>query len=179
MKKNDFHEFMKSEAEPSLEAENLIKTEIARDLYWLPSLTFIKTLAAHWLAGLITLSFCPQFGWNPFNTSVHLPHIFMKYGMWACGLFCGSAFMALGASATFVVLTSNERVYLARRDWLFAASLSALSMGALMILAQGASGADVFFTESFIAFWVIGAFVFDFATLKGWFSRYRSRMASV
>ncbi len=175
----DYKSFLKDSKNPGSELDRAVSEMVAEDLRWLPRITFVKTLSAHWLAGLVTLSICPQFGWNPFDTWVHLPHVFMKYGMWACGLFCGVIFMALGASATRIILGANERVYMARRSSIFALLMSSLSMGALMLLARNSSGADIFFTESFISFWVIGAFVFDWATLKGWFSRYRSRFETV
>lgn len=172
----DFSSFIHAEVRPEARLDQTLQSVILSDLRWLPRLTFIKALTAHWAAGLITLAICPQFGWNPFNSSTHLPHIFMKYGMWACGLFCGSLFMALGALFTWGFLGRNQRVYLAAKAWKFALLLSSLSMGVLMILGKNSSSPDVFFTESFIIFWVLGAFLFDWATLKGLFSRYRSRL---
>lgn len=170
----EFRSFIEGGVNPKPELDQSLKSVIASDLSWLPKLTFTKALAAHWAAGLVTLAICPQFGWNPFNSSLHLPHIFMKYGMWACGLFCGSLFMALGAFFTWVILGRNQRVYLAVRSWKFALMLSSLSMGALMILGKASNGSDVFFTESFIIFWILGAFVFDWTTLKSIFSRYQA-----
>lgn len=172
--KNEFDTFMNSSTEAPYDLKSQISSLVHGDLKRLPMRTFAKTLSAHWVAGALTLAVCPQFGWNPFSSSPHLPHIFMQYGMWACGLFCGTIFMALGALISMAFLNGNERVYLSTREWSYALSLSFLSMGVLMVLGRASSGGDVFFTESFIIFWLIGAFLFDLAALRGLFHRYAS-----
>ena len=113
--KNEFESFMNASANAPKGISEQLTFNIHTDLKRLPLRTFVKTLSAHWLAGILTLVVCPQFGWNPFSSSPHLPHIFMEYGMWVCGLFCGIIFMALGALISLLFLNGNECVYLSRR----------------------------------------------------------------
>lgn len=163
----DFKAFMTSEVEPSSKLNHEILRYVERDLSTLPWYTFAKALGVHWIAGALTLLVCPQFGWNPFETSPHLPHIFMQYGMWACGLFCGTIFMALGSILTLIMLPLDQRHYIEKHGFRYALVISSFSIAALMLLGRGSSGFDIYMTESFISFWLVGAILFDWAMLKG------------
>lgn len=163
----DFKSFMNSDVSSPSKLGQEILAHVEHDLSRLPWHTFAKSLGVHWIAGALTLLVCPQFGWNPFETSPHLPHIFMQYGMWACGLFCGTIFMALGSLLTMALLPAHQRLYVERHGFRFALVIGSLSIALLMLLGRGSSGFDIYMTESFISFWLVGAVLFDWAIFKG------------
>ena len=175
MKENkEFQTFMKSSQAPGGEIDSRLESLVARDLKHFPLRVFAKALGLHWFAGALTLLICPQFGWNPFQVSPHLPHIFMEYGMWACGLFCGSLFMLFGGLGTRLFASGNEAVLLKQRGHRFAFALSGLTLGLLMLFGGLHGGAEVYFSFQFITFWIVGALAFDLLCFKLGRTRFQS-----
>lgn len=170
----DFKKFMNAHEAVPHSLDEKINARVRSDLKLLPWNVFAKTLAIHWGAGALTLLVCPQFGWNPFSSSPHLPHVFMEYGMWACGLFCGSLFMTFGAILSIIFMPLSDKRYLLAHGGRYALSVSALTMGGLMAMGYASSGLDIYFSASFISFWLLGAFVFDWLSFKG-FSLWSNR----
>lgn len=124
------------------------------------ALMFAKVFSLHAFAGLLTLLICPQFGWSPFDAPEHLPHIFMSYGVWACGLFCGSIFMGAGTFLKMALLKENELENYQRKIWANATIVGALLLGLLMFAGRDTS-AGAYLSLTFIGFWLIGALLFE------------------
>lgn len=161
MNDKEFLDFMQFDQNPSPAIDQKIIQIIEEKLKRFKRLILIKAWAIHWISGAITLSFCPQFGWNPFGASPHLPHIFMDYGMWACGLFCGALFVGVGGLMTLLVLQKSEKFYYQKKGFSIATVISAISLGLLMLLGATTNSLDIYFSFVFITFWVIGALAIE------------------
>ena len=108
MKNDDFKDFFNSTSEtpPELDKKTLgtIKSNHNSDSFEVS----IKIFFVHLFAGFSTLIFCPQFGWNPLGVSDRLAHIFMDYGLWACGAFCGFLFIGFGSIITRAIIPKHQ-----------------------------------------------------------------------
>lgn len=162
MNKKDFLNFMKQESPPpSFLSEKIFAAEIAiikRERIN----SFLSVLTVHVLAGLATLSVCPQFGWNPFGANPHTMHIFMKYGMWACGLFCGVLFMLSGSILSALLLPRVSNALFYRNLIKNSLILSSIFFFMLMTAGLYTSSDNIFLGLSFSAFWYLGAVFSEF-----------------
>ena len=158
MDEREFKKFLKSYEAPPAALDERILGQARKSLYWENLLVLLKVFATHLLAGVATLAVCPQFGWSPFKAPDSLPHIFMSYGVWACGLFCGSFFMGAGALLSSILLGRREFLAYNRKLWTYSGVSSAVFMTALMFLGkEQASAHGTYLSVMFIGFWFIGA----------------------
>lgn len=158
MDEREFKKFLKSYEAPPAALNEKILGQARKTLFWENLLVLLKVFATHLLAGVATLAVCPQFGWSPFNTPDSLPHIFMSYGVWACGLFCGSFFMGAGALLSPILLGRRELLAYNRKLWTYSTVSSAVFMAALMLLGkEQASERGTYLSAMFIGFWFLGA----------------------
>ena len=116
MSEKDFFQFLQSDKRTAKGLDQMIlakaKAGLIRDQFF----AILNVVGIHAVAGDATLAICPQFGWDPFQTSSHLPHLFMNYGMWACGLLCGVIFMGLGAFLKIFVLKKRTLAIFEKKE---------------------------------------------------------------
>lgn len=157
MNKKEFLDFMNQETTPPsslgekiLSAEkSILKKERLHSI--------LLVVGVHAVAGLATLSICPQFGWNPFGANPHTMHIFMEYGMWACGLFCGVLFMLTGSILSALLLPRISNALYYRKTMRNSLIVSSLFFFMLMTAGLYTSSDNLFLGLSFSIFWYLGA----------------------
>lgn len=116
-------------------------------------IVFLKILGIHLVTGVISLSFCHQFGLNPFNTKYSLADWFMSVGgHHFCMLGCGVLFVGVGVLAAGYFLTVEEIKALKRTEFLQNLSLGVISLGLF-----AAFGAEMIL--SIAGLWLLGALV--------------------
>ncbi len=167
MSEKDYLNFLNSYSDsPSKDLDlsilNMTKRNLKKDFY----LMIFQVMIIHSLAGLITLSFCPQFGWNPFGASPHLTHIFMNYGVWACGLFCGMIFMSVGSILKIIILNRSFALTYKNKLIRNSIALSSIFVSLLMIMGSVNTQEGVYISFTFVLFWLMGSVISDFVTLK-------------
>lgn len=161
---HDYLSFLQSTKTPSkdLDLAVLIGVRKLKQKEWLTFL--LKIGAIHFISGLVTFFFCPQFGLNPFKSSPHLPHIFMSYGVWACGLLCGSIFMGSGALIRFAFFDQRERVLADKKGLKVTLILSSLIYGLFMLVGSQIGTMMLNYSIVFFIFWLIGALLLERAS---------------
>lgn len=157
MSEKEFKSFMKEEKVVPFELEARLLTNIQGQQKRTKAFFWPKLLSLHFLSGAVTLTFCPQFGFDPFQTQSGLPHLFMNYGMWACGLFCGALFFSIGSFLTSLFLTRDEFALLKKRRVPFALGFSSVALASLMLIGASQNTLVGFTSLSFLSFWLIGA----------------------
>lgn len=120
-------------------------------------LTNAKIILTHLIAGLGTMSICPQFGFDPFKVGEALPHYFMSYGHWACGLMCGSIFYGAGSVLGLVILSKRDLFYYSRHQFIKSLSIVSFFYLLLMIVANINAVDLIHYGLEFSMFWIIGA----------------------
>lgn len=164
MNEKEFASFMKEEKAVPFELEAQVLARVQTQQKKTNTIFWPKLLSIHLLSGALTLSFCPQFGFDPFQTQSGLPHLFMSYGMWACGLFCGVLFFSIGSFLTSLLLTRDEFALLKKRRVPVVLGFSSLALVSLMLIGASQKTLGGFTGASFLSFWFIGAiFILLFA----------------
>lgn len=131
-----------------------------------PSLVkvFTKALSIHFLVSLLTLLFCPQFGFSLvsyFDLSSYL----MKFGHTVCMIGCGAIFVGLSFASMSLLLKPEEIRVLREQKSFHLLSLSGLSLGAFLCF-----GADIVLVAG--ATWLLGAALGGYLMLEfGWKTR--------
>ncbi len=123
-------------------------------------IVFLKILSIHLVTGVISLSFCHQFGLNPFNTKYSLADWFMSVGGHSiCMIGCGVTFVSISLFAAGYFLTVEEVNALKRNEFLQNFSLGLISLGAF-----AAFGAEL--AIGMAGLWLLGSVIGGFiATL--------------
>jgi hypothetical protein len=158
---NEFEIFLKSE-------NSLVPQEISSKVYSRieklinPNAfsVFLKILGLHLTVGFLSLSFCHQFGMNPFNTEYSLADWFMNVGgYYGCMIGCGVSFVSLSLLAAGLFLTPEEIKSLKRTEYLQNISLGLVSLGLFAAfgveLALGMAG-----------LWLLGSLVGGFISTR-------------
>lgn len=157
----EFSSFMKGYEAPPTELSQRTLQKATALLKTQKRVIWAKIFLIRALSGAVTLFFCPQFGWNPFSASTQVPHAFMSYGAWACGLFCGAVFMGSGALVEPLILSRPEQ-QVARGSLLARSALMcAFFIALLMALGTGQAANSIFISAGFALSWFIGAMALD------------------
>ncbi len=113
-----------------------IKDDILRDLNTSKQHLYLKFFGLHFMASILTLSICPQFGVRiPFalNQLGHrLGHSLMEIHPALCGAYCGLVFMGLGALLSLALLRPLERTRIAKLSWYATLTYGLFNLGLLM-----------------------------------------------
>lgn len=166
MSNKDFKSFLNSEKIPSNTIDKLIR-EQNKKLHREDQVhTILLSLGTHTLAGIITLLFCPQFGLNPFGASIHVPHYFMQFGAWACGLFCGGIFIGTGSVLKLIFLPKRYLSIYQNSIVKNSILLCAIFYGLFMLQTFRSNEEAYFLTLNFSLFWVFGGVLLDILTTK-------------
>lgn len=160
-RENEYLEFLNSSAFVSEELGTELKAEIKRLGFIDKTFLYGKIFSIFSLSGFLTFSFCPQFGLNPFGANPHIAHFLMKYGMWACGLFCGSIFLGSGSILKYLILSKKDISELPQIG--FSSSLVISSLIYAMYMFVGLKEAQDILHSSlvFFIFWLIGGLVWE------------------
>lgn len=165
--KSEFLEFIAAEEvapPPRLSAS--VRSRISESLNPSPWIVFAKLALFVFFGGLVSLSFCPQFG-LAFSEPSALMKYMMSFGMYACQLACGSIFVGGSSFAAAFVLRLEELKVLRRTRFLQFGALSALSLGGFVC-----SGTSMLLSLGFV--WILGAVIGGVASLEmGYFLRRR------
>jgi hypothetical protein len=132
MKDKEFLEFLTHrESVPELLREETRK-EIG--LSFRAKQIVLRFIAFQVLGGLISLSFCPQFGFSFFVEGHGITHQLRLIGDWACAVFCGSLFLSSGLILAFLFMQADELWWILRRKKVTLTLLPAFFWGILMLL---------------------------------------------
>ena len=153
----DFQDFIEADrASVPHEATDNIHSKIHKLLNPNAWVVFIKILGIHLVTGVVSLSFCHQFGLNPFNTKYSLADWFMSVGgHHFCMLGCGVLFIGVGVLSAGYFLTVEEIKALKRTEFLQNLSLGLISLGLF-----AAFGAEMIL--SIAGLWLLGALIGGF-----------------
>jgi len=125
----------------------------------------VKVSVFHALAGALTLSVCPQFGFRLFGSGMGLMRVFMAMGHTACMIACGFFFLASSLLLSALLLSPEELRKLRAHRVFGLAYLILLSLIFFVIVdAQVAAG--------FLGLWLLGSVVGGLFSLElGWLFR--------
>jgi len=161
----EFAEFMKCESYvvPPEVGEKILR-RVTADLNPSAWTVFSKVGVVQAIVGLVSLLFCPQFGFS-LTGSHGIMHFFMQFGMSVCMAACGTLFVGTSLLISALVLRADEVRVLRRNRILQVAALSLLTAGAFFCL-----GAEVL--ELVTLAWLGGAILGGMGTLElGWRAR--------
>ncbi len=130
--------------------DDAILDRVAQDLRPPVWRIFSKMTGIELMAGVATLSICPQFGMGYDHRSEVLQTLHSTMPAWAYFLVCGVLFVSVGGALSGLVLTRSEVRSLLHREYLYFAFFAVLAYVGFIVLG----------TEAFIIstlFWVPGA----------------------
>lgn len=157
--KKDLFTFLISREAPSGELNLIVKKDIS--LSFRKNQILLKFVLFQLMGAVFSLSFCPQFGVG-LNPAVDISHTFMRFGDWACAMFCGSLFLSTGLIVAFLGMKGEELWWIWRRYKIQLVFVPALLWGTLML--TNASLALPKEDLSFHLFWLLAS-VLSIATL--------------
>ncbi len=160
----EYEEFLQADLHLVPEkAESEVLSAVLKLINPHPGFVFLKILAIHLVFGFLSLSFCHQFGINPFNTERSLSEWFMHVGgHQICMLACGIIFVGLSLLAAGFFLTIEEINSLKRTEIFQTLSIGAISLGLF-----AAFGAQLIL--SIAVLWLVGGLLGGFiATQLVW-----------
>lgn len=127
---------------------NFVKSELDPNGW----LVFSKLSLLHLLGGLLTLSFCPQFGVNIFGSDYGLTRYLFKLGPYGCTAACGALFIGITIILASLFLTQDEMKKIRKYLPLQLVAIALLSLGAFIML-------DAVILFSFGAAWIAGGLI--------------------
>ena len=157
MSDKDFSSFLTSGKKTPSHLDNLVLSQVKSNLLKDQIYALINVVSIHAIAGTATLAICPQFGWNPLGGNPHITHLFMAYGTWACGMFCGALFMGLGSFLKLFLLQKRTLIIYERKEVFNSLIVSGFFLVILMSAGKIMSSENIFFTAIFLVFWLIGS----------------------
>jgi hypothetical protein len=97
-------------------------------------LVFSKLSLLHFLGGLITLSFCPQFGVSLLGNDYGLTKYLFKLGPYGCTVACGALFIGITIILASLFL-NEEEIKTIKKFWpLQLVAICLLSLGSFLML---------------------------------------------
>jgi hypothetical protein len=170
----DFKEFIsaKSEIVPDFLSQNVL-SEIGHELNPSALKVFVKVSLIQFIAGLISLLFCPQFGLSFSSRAGIMPYL-MKFGDGICMLGCGALFTSLSFLAVSFFLRAEEIRALKKHEVLQLGSIATLALGSFFCL-----GGEIVLALGLV--WMLGAIMGGAIALEvGWmFRKHLARRAFV
>lgn len=110
----------------------------------------LKLFTIHTLTTIITLAFCPQFGFQVIKTSLNLMHYFMKFGQHFCDFACGAFFTTTSCLIALFIISRDELRAIRHHKIVLTSAILLLSIGFFSIM-----NTNLFFELSFL--WILGA----------------------
>ncbi|MBK9294165.1 MAG: hypothetical protein IPM57_06920 [Oligoflexia bacterium] len=132
---NDFKEFTEIEPiRPPQKITEQLFIFVHRDLNPNPWYIFSKLSLIHFVVGIVTLSFCPQFGVRFFGEGIGVMRFFLQFGTYGCMVLCGAFFVGSSFFVSSLVLGFEELRVLRRHRTLQISALTLVSLGAFIML---------------------------------------------
>ena len=123
-----------------------IKERLNPDL----KMIFLKLFMVHIFTAILTLSICPQFGFQIFRSHLNLMDLFMKLGNHFCDFACGTFFTATSIFIALFVISRDELRVLRHHRNITVLSIVLASIGFFVIM-----NPQLFFELSLL--WITGA----------------------
>jgi hypothetical protein len=161
-KQDDFTDFIKSSTNTAPELDDKVLNTVKSGHNSDSIEVSIKIFFVHLFAGISTLIFCPQFGWNPLGVSDKLAHIFMEYGLWACGAFCGFLFIGFGSIITRAIIPKHQLSLFRKRFIANSILINGFFISSLMLLGNVATTHSYYTSFSFILGWIVSAVICEY-----------------
>lgn len=120
---------------------------------------FLKLFVVHLFTAIVTLSFCPQLGFQTFPSSINLMHVFMNLGQDFCNLACGTFFTATSIAVALFMISRDELRVLRHHRVTAVLSIVLSSIGFFVIM-----NPPLFFELSLL--WISGAIIGAGLTLE-------------
>lgn len=117
-----------------------------------PGLLVAKLLGVHALSTLLTLSVCPQFGFDGLKSFFDLSDVLMRFGHLACQAMCGLIYLAVSVAVASLVVRKEELFFLRRKRLLYVISLLFISLSFFAMVTPWELEVSV------VMAWIIGAF---------------------
>ena len=161
---NDYEVFLSVEqVDVPVEVSDVVFSSIQKLLHPRAVTVFFKILGVHLVTGFLSLSFCHQFGFNPFNTEYSLAEWFMSTGgYYACMIGCGVTFVSLSVLMAGYFLSVEEVKALKRTDLIQNFALGVISLGLFTTF-------GVEFILSVAGLWMLGSLVGGFVAMSAVF----------
>lgn len=134
---------------------NDIKNRLSPNLKTLLAKLFI----VHLLTAIITLSICPQLGFQIFKSPINLMNIFMTFGTHFCDFACGTFFTATSIFIALFIFSRDELRVLKNHRTLTVLTLVLGSIGFFVIM-----NPQLFFELSLL--WILGTILGASITLE-------------
>ncbi|OFZ31104.1 MAG: hypothetical protein A2622_00430 [Bdellovibrionales bacterium RIFCSPHIGHO2_01_FULL_40_29] len=150
----DFQDFLQpEETRIPQELHSLVSTQISKWMNPNSWVVFSKLVGIHLVVGSLSLSFCHQFGMNPFQTEKSLADWFMRVGgHHVCMFACGILFVGISLLAAGYFLKIEEINALRKNDLTQSLSLGVLSLGLFAVF-----GAEL--AIGFASIWLVGGLI--------------------
>jgi hypothetical protein len=160
---SDFREFARLEpVTPPAGLTSRIQSVVEKDLNPSPWKTFGLLAGIHFFMGLLTLSFCPQFGIRIAGSGMGLMEYFMGFGDIGCGACCGVIFLGGSLLIASLILSPDQVRTIRKYRWLEVGALCLLSLGLFIMLQRE-------IVLGFALAWLAGSFMGGLMTLEaGW-----------
>lgn len=160
------------EVVPPHHLTSLLKKSFHEDLNPPAWRVFCKLFVIHFIAGAITLYFCPQLGVSIHAKNGVLLSLFQSFGEYGCMIACGAVFLG-GTGLTAALLLRSVEIRVIRKtrilQWGF---LAFLSLGLFLSIKES----EITIPFSLSLTWLIGALTGGFFTFQfGWFVRAKVR----
>lgn len=120
---------------------------------------FLKLFSIHLITAIITLSICPQFGFQTFKSQFNLMEFFMKFGSHFCDFACGIFFTATTIFIAIFIISRDELRVLRHHRTMTVFSIVLASIGFFLIM-----NPQLFFELSLL--WIVGAICGATVTLE-------------
>lgn len=146
-----------------------VLSQVHAALHPSPVQVLVRLAGLHLLAGLVTLSLCPQFGFRLLGRGMGLMEAFMLLGPTGCMALCGTFFVGATLLLAALALRPEEVRVLRRNCWAAAGALVLLSLAFFVMV-----DARLVLETSLLA-WLAGAFGGGVASLElAWRARRRA-----
>ena len=131
-----------------------------------PGTTLIKFYSSNLMGALLTLAFCPQYGFGPLGGDNGLLHYVMHFGPVWCGLFCSFVFIAGANFFSLLCLKPNELKWISGRFLKVVTPWISFLFFIAMFLKVFAPSPPHHDTISYYLSWYVGALVLSLAMVK-------------
>ena len=157
--KKEFLDFLNTkEILPPNEVYTNILNKVKNDFKEINAKKLIaKFILINFMAGVFTLTVCPQFGLGPIGGGHGISHYFMHIGLWACAVFCSAFYFLIAQTIALITLTNREIRWIAQKRFFVLPALVVLSFIVLNMIGYNYSNSDheMFFKTEYQVIWIL------------------------
>lgn len=159
--KSDYERFKSTkQIAPPQHLNERVLSFVRSELSPSPWKVFSKISFIHFIAAILTLSVCPQFGFRVFGEGMGLMHYFMSFGPVGCPIACGAFFMGTSLFVSTFLLNPQELRVLRSHRLTELGTLTMLSLGFFIMMDPSS------IVLSFALAWLLGAIISGIAILE-------------